>query len=457
MSPFPRAVALAALTTAALAAALPRPVHAQDADGRRDAGRVAGRGDDVSAIERKTFRLFRENGPSVLSIRVITRAATLPRLVLPGVTLAPPGGDDQVVTATGFLATDDGHVVTTAAALRGASMVEVRFADGTVRDADVIGIDVPFRLAVLRTRAPGSPRPLSVPARVSRVNSALGWFFQASGGRPDVQIATVKAAAAESTTYDRYLYAAQSLLPGAAGGPLLDPEGRLLGVAVGEVRRSTPSRAASPVEPRAPTAVTLATLFVRGEDVHQAVQDIVRFGRVRRPLLGVILDGDSTLVDQLLPNGPAEIAGLREGDRLIGVDGEPVSSLADVTRALLRRNAGDVVPVELERDGATMVRPVRLSDVAAPALPAVPPLPGTMLEIDGDPDESGERGVSISSVVSGSSLHAAGLRAGDRLIRVDDRSALRFLARHRIRPAGTAPRVLEIERNGRPYRITLGR
>jgi serine protease Do len=430
-------VAFAAVAAAAL------PAHAQQApDGQRR--------DDVANVERRTWKLLREKGPSVLSVRVVTRAITLPRLVLPGVTLAPPGGGAECVDASGFVATSDGHVVTTAAALRDAAFVEVRFSDGTVRDAEIVGTDAPFRLAVLRTRAPEKSEPLCVPDRSAVDASSIAWFFQAADGRPDVQLARVRAAEAEATTYDRYLYTTQPLLEGAAGGPLIRSDGRLMGMAVGEVRRRADT---ADGEPR----VSQATLFVRGDDIHGAVRDIIRYGKIQRPMLGVVMDRDTNRIDQLLPGGPAARAGLREGDCVVGIAGTEVGSLADVTRHLLRRAVGETVLLDIERDGESVERVVELAAMDLPALPRLPPFPGASLQLSAEADAHGGRDVSFTDVRVGSSLHAAGVRAGDRLISVDGRDAMRFLARHRIHAADALPHVMSIERGDERHVIVLGR
>ncbi len=430
------AVAFAAMAAAAL------PARAQEStDGARN--------DGVESVERRTWKLLREKGPSVLSVRVVTHAVTQPRLVLPGVTIAPPGGATERVDASGFLVDANGFVVTTAAAVRDAALVEVRFSDGTVRDADIVGVDAPFRIAVLRTRAPDGATPLSVPDRGTHADMCIAWFFQAAGGRPDVQLARVRAADSRDAAYDRYLYTTQPLLEGAAGGPLLRGDGRLMGMAVGEVRRpATPGDDTSPV--------TLATLFVRGDDIHRAVRDIVRTGRVNRPMLGIVLDRDTNRIDQLVPGGPAERAGLIEGDHVLAIAGARVDSLTDITRALLRRRIGEPVTLAVDHHGAKVQRLVHLSSMALPPLPSVAPFPGAELRLSAEVGPDGDRTVTFVSVRPNSTLYTAGVRAGDRLMTVDGRSALRFLARHRIHPADARPQTLTIERSDEHHVIPLG-
>ncbi len=448
-----------ALVSFVALAAIAAPALAQQA---RDGG--AGRQRDIATdIQRRTSKLYRESGPAVASVRVVTRAATRPRLVLPGLTLATPGGRVERVDASCFLVTTSGHVVTTSAVLFDAALIEVQFSDGTVRDADLVGVDGPFQLAVLRTRAPERTNPLCVPDKSDRHSPALGWFFQSNDGRPAVRYAQVQAAAACATPYDRYLTMTFALQPGAAGGPLVSADGRLMGMAVREVRhRAARSNddgttgTGSERRPRERVSAAPSTLFIRGADVHAAVEQIVRFGRVRRPLLGVVMDDSTNRIDQLLPGGPAQLAGLAEGDQVIGIGGTRVESLADVTRVLLRRAIGETVVVDIQRGESRLKRPVKLADLVMPPLPKVAPLQGAELQVARDPGVPGQWTVTITDLVAGSPWQLAGARVGDRLTRVDGRDALRFLQRHRIRPANASPRMVEIERAATRHELTLG-
>ncbi len=406
--------------------------------------------DDRGQLERSTWRLVREAAPAVLSITVTTRAPKFPRLLIPGVMLAPAAGEPERIEATGYLATAQGHVVTTASLLRNANLIEIHFQDGTVRDAGIVGSDAPFQMAVLRTAPPRNPKPLSECAEVPSGGDTVAWFFNAkqSRSRPDVRVATVHRASVDGTAgYDRYLAAPLRLDPGSAGGPLVAGDGRLLGMAVQEVVPRTGGTQTGEA----------STLFVQGVDLQQAVADIVRHGSVQRPMLGVVLAGQGNRIDQLLPGSPAELAGLEEGDQIIGVDDAPVSALPDLTRALLRKDVGDSIRLRVRRGDRDLAPLVELSAFSLPPVPTTAPLPGAMLELTLTALASplDEREVRVSQVVEHSTLHQLGLRAGDRLLRVDGHSAARFLARHRIRPGDTRPRVLEIERDGGRLEIRI--
>jgi S1-C subfamily serine protease len=207
-----------------------------------------------------------------------------------------------------------------------------------------------------------------------------------------------------------------------------------------------------------------ATLFVRGDDVAEAARQIAAHGFVERPMIGALMDDDTNRIEVLLPGGPAEIAGLADGDAIVQVGSLPVASHADLTRALLRRRAGDPVRITVERNGERILKTIVLAPFSAPEAPARAPLPGAVLELScgGEPQEGAtdakkpsELVFTFVEVAGDSAVGRAGVVAGDRLLEVDGRPARHFLQRHRVRPDAAAPSKLKIEHEGQVREITL--
>lgn len=414
----------ARILAAAAALALVAPALAQDDEA-------------LGALERRTEEVARSAAASVVGVTAIPEAPNGPRLVLPGLVLAAARPEPERVEATGILLDHEGLVATTLAVARGARF-ELRLADGTVRDARLLGADEPFRLAVLRTAPVGAARPVTTAAdEVAPGRRALGWLVTfARSGEPDVQVTTVRPAACADTSYDRWLSAATALAEGAAGSPLLARDGRLLAMAAGAASARTDL-------PQVGTSCG-SSLFVRGDDVLQAAREIAQQGRVRRPRLGVLLEGAENRVDQLVPGGPAEHAGLREGDRVVAVADVAVANAQHITRALLRRRTGESVPVEAIRGGAALTVQVALAEAPLPPAPADAPLAGALLELTPGAPRSVVR---VTALETASPFAAAGLRVGDEILRVDGADVLRFLSRHRVRPSATAPSELVVRRD----------
>jgi putative serine protease PepD len=243
--------------------------------------------------------------------------------------------------------------VTTRELLADAARIEVRFRDGTVRDAELVGLDRPYQLAVLRTSPVEDAAALPHAQRVEADASTVGWFLSATP-TIDVQFAQVRPAPEQGATYDRFLYAPIWLPRGAAGGPLVGSDGRLLGMAVGSLVGGA-ERAAPGVR----TRTSPTTLFVRGDDIAEAVRQIAESGVVERPMIGVTMQGDTNRVDMVVSGSPAEAAGLAEGDSIVGVGCMSVATFADLTRVLLRRRVGEKVNLTIERGGSRSRRPCR--------------------------------------------------------------------------------------------------
>ena len=406
--------------------------------------------DEARALEQRTQEIKEASSPAIVSVTVTPRTYDLPRLAFPGFSIAPNPQQPQRIEGTGFFVASRGLLVTTRALVADAKHIEVRFCDGTTRDASLLGVDGPFRLAVLRTSAPAAATELPHSQRVEARFGTIGWFMGAQpasecGSAVDVQVASVRPAPERGATYDRFLYAPMSISRGAAGGPLVGCDGRLMGMAVGSlVARDTTG---------AGSRLPHATLFVRGDDVAEAARQIAERGFVERPMIGAMMESDTNRIDALLPGSPAEESGLAEGDAIVAVGQVAIASFADLTRVLLRKRAGDPVRLTVDRGGERFIRSVTLAPYKTPSLPKEPPFPGAVVELSAG--ELGEWIFTFVEVETGSRLAKAGVEKGDRLVAVDSRPAWRFLQRHRARPQVPSPATIQIERAGQLREIAL--
>jgi S1-C subfamily serine protease len=433
MTPRPLLSALVVLAAA--------PALAQD--GASDA-------DVVAALARRADQISRRATPSVVSVTAATDARAPTLTVLPGLIVAPPARESERLEATGFFV-EPGVVATTYEIARQTARFEVRLPGGETRTAALLGADETFRVALLRVDAPADVVALDDPASPAEAGRrAVAWLVTTGPtGAAEPQIAVVRTATCSQTPYDRYLCAPLCLQPGAAGAPLLADDGRLLGMAVGAV--------ADAASPPSHSQHCRSTLFIRADDVLAAAKEIARTGRVRHARIGVLLDGDTNRVDQLIPGGPAELAGLREGDTIVAVGGAPVGHATDVTRALLRRRLGDSVPVEATRSGAVVQVRVTVNEVSMPPVPATPPVAGTVLRWSWSETPAGtptEQRVHVQSVDAESAAGAAGLAAGDEVLRIDGTGVLQYLTRHRMRPGGAAPAEIVVRRGETELRLS---
>jgi S1-C subfamily serine protease len=285
-------------------------------------------------------------GPSVLHVQTLRQGRA---------TLA--GGSGVVLSPDGIALTNS-HVV------RGATGIEAELADGRAVIADLVGDDPATDIAVLRLAASGlEPRQLadSNALRVGDVVVAMGSPF---GLARTVTLGIVSALGRTLPSEDRgrlmegIIQTDAPLNPGNSGGPLLDHEGRVVGINTAIVLGgqglafAVPSNTAS---------------FVAGE--------ILAHGRVRRAFLGihgeeVLLPGPlarrlgrgdarAVAVHAVEEGSPAEAAGVLPRDVIVGFRAEPVTTVADLHRRLDARAIGADLSLDVLRGTAEIRLAVR--------------------------------------------------------------------------------------------------
>jgi S1-C subfamily serine protease len=308
------------------------------------------------------------------------------------------GVQPGTATGSGFVVDRDGTILTNAHVVEGASDVTVRFEErGEPVDADVKGRDPSTDVAVLKVDPDDvkglRPLPLgdSKAVRVGDPVVAIGNPF---GFTRTVTTGIVSALQRQITAPNGFpirnvIQTDASVNPGNSGGPLLDADGRVIGInsqiATGGGRGSVGIAFAVPID----TAKSLLPKLKRG-------------GKIERAYLGVnMLDVSDQLADDLNlpvkrgaliqtvePDGPADDAGLRGGrtqvgeevvaggDLIVKVEGKDVRSGEDVADAIADKEAGDTIEVEYYRgdDRKTAKvklgeRPDRLQGSAAPQSP----------------------------------------------------------------------------------------
>jgi S1-C subfamily serine protease len=323
---------------------------------------------ELAEEERATIGLFERASPAVV---FITSLAVQRDFFSMNAQEVPQG------SGSGFLWDRQGHVVTNFHVIQEASAAQVTLADHSTYDAQLVGYAPEKDLAVLKIDAPaaklqplplGSSDVLKVGQSVFAIGnpfgldqtlttgvvSALGREIQSVTGVPIRDVIQTDAA----------------INPGNSGGPLLDSAGRLIGV---NTAIYSPSGAYAGIG-----------FAIPEHSVRWVVPDLIRYGHVNRPTLGVELAPETwnrqlgvegALILNVTPGSGADRAGLRATERIRGrrvqlgdviqsVDGKKVSSVADLLEVLEARKAGDVVKVDVLRDGRPLQVQVRLDAVS---------------------------------------------------------------------------------------------
>ncbi|MBX3430298.1 MAG: trypsin-like peptidase domain-containing protein [Hyphomonadaceae bacterium] len=268
------------------------------------------------------------------------------------------GGGAQITSlGSGFIISPDGVVVTNNHVVESADAIEVILQNGQRFEATVVGRDPATDIAVLRVHA-GQPLPYvnmgdSDTARVGDIVLAIGNPF-GLGGSLSVGVVSARNRNIDAGRYDDFIQTDAAINRGNSGGPLFNTDGEVIGVNTAIV---SPTGASVGVGFATPTSI-----------VRPVVEQIVRFGEIRRGWLGVRLanmsraaadragyDGSTgAVVTRITPNGPAARAGLRTGDVILRFNGQEVADSRALTRMVGEAAVGADAAIDIVRDGRRM-------------------------------------------------------------------------------------------------------
>jgi len=262
-------------------------------------------------------------------------------------TQSPFGQGGGTATGSGFLIDDEGHVLTNQHVVDNAQSVTVRFPDGDEIDARVVGADASSDVAVLELETvPSGVTPLDLGAseslEIGDLVVAIGSPFGLEGTVTSGIVSALhrELTAPDGFTIDGAIQTDAAINPGNSGGPLLDGQGRVIGINSQIASSSGGNEGigyAVPIE----TAKEVAEALIAGR-------------AIERPFLGVQLgeSDDGAQVAAVTDGSPADRAGLQPGDVITEVEGEPATA-DDVRRAVAEREPGDELELTVRRDGET--------------------------------------------------------------------------------------------------------
>jgi serine protease Do len=276
---------------------------------------------------------------------------------------------------SGVIVTKDGYILTNNHVVDGADEVKVTLNDGRILKAKVIAKDPKTDLAVVKIDAHDLPAIVfadSSQCEVGDVVLAVGNPF-AIGQSVTMGIISATGRASMGLDYEDFIQTDAAINPGNSGGALVDAEGRLVGINTAIYSRSGGNQG---------VGFAIPTDLAKGVMV-----SLIEHGKVTRGYLGVriqdmtpllaqefnLKNDQGALVGDVVPNGPADKAGLKSGDVIEEFNGHKVTDSRHLRLEVAETPPGDRVPVEVLRDGATKNLEVKVKE-----------LPGTEEVADND-------------------------------------------------------------------------
>jgi len=332
-------------------------------------------------------------------------------------------------TGSGFVYDGHGHILTNNHVVSGAEKIVVTFHDGEKAPAKVVGTDPDADVAVIQvdtTRYRPLPKGQSGKLRVGEWVMAIGSPF----GLDQTVTAGIISATERGTMginkYESFLQTDCAINPGNSGGPLVDMNGRVIGInsAIATMTKSSAGVGfAIPMD----MASVLADKLIKDGKVSRARVGLVLSPEPMTPSvakrLGLAEKTQGVLISSVAEGSPGAKAGLRKGDVILEFDGRPIHNLSNFRNLVSASDAGKSYSLKFFRDGREQVvqvtpalekdvrfafeRTVALKDLGL-ALTPVSAEEAAKLGFNND-----TAGLLVEMVAEGGSAANAGLKKGD--------------------------------------------
>jgi S1-C subfamily serine protease len=348
-----------------------------------------------------------------------------------------------------------GHVLTNEHVVSRADVIRVTLADGRELEANLIGAEPNFDLAVLELvkasgvpfTEPGGSSDLLVGEPVIAIGNPFGLSNSVTTG---VVSALNRSVRTEDRVYHGFLQTDASINPGNSGGPLLNATGSLIGINTAVYQGAQGIGFAIPIDV---AKRVVHELLAKGEvspvwigvDVQELDGRIAELMALPRRLAGA-------LVSQVREDGPAAGADIARGDVIVRMDGSPVRTAREFYEHLERATSGQHLALVLWRAGAE--RSVSITAAAIPE-PQIDALGEQLLGVRlGAPDPAGSL---VESVRSGSGAAQIGLQAGDRILGINGRGLTSPAVWRRIALdlRGRSHALVVVQRGRGRYHVTI--
>ena len=286
----------------------------------------------------------------------------------------PPNQQPQMGLGSGVIVTPDGYLLTNNHVIAGADDISVRLSDGREAQARLIGTDPETDVAVLKIDAERLP-VLSFgnmdQVHVGDAVLAIGNPFNVGQTVTSGIVSALGRSGLGLSTFENFVQTDAAINPGNSGGALVDANGNLVGINTAIYSRSGGS---------------MGIGFAIPIDLARQVMDgLVRDGRVTRGWIGVhprelepdfvqsfkLPVSEGVLITGVLQDGPASKAGMKPGDVVVRIGGEPISSVSQLLKKVAALKPETETVISVQRGNQALDLPVKVAQrppqLAAPA------------------------------------------------------------------------------------------
>jgi len=373
----------------------------------------------------------------------------------------------QQSLGSGFIIDKDGYILTNNHVVEGAQEIRVKLADGREFNAKVVGRDSKTDLALIKISSlfknlPVLPLGDSDAIRVGDWVIAIGNPF-GLGHTVTQGIISATGRVIGSGPYDDFLQTDAPINPGNSGGPLIDMKGEVMGInsaiiASGQgIGFAIPSNMAKNVASQLREKGKVVRGWI-GVTIQSVTPEIAQsFG---------LKEAKGALVADVVPQGPAQKAGMKRGDIIVTFDGKDIKNSTDLPRIVAETPVGKTVDVGIIRDKKEMVIKMTIEEMTEKRMAEsrMRPVSDLGMQIENITpalrNELGIRdrsGVVVTNVTPGSPADDVGIRPGD-VIKEVNHHQIRNLNEYDSATGRTEegkPLLFLIKRGGQTFYISI--
>ncbi len=410
---------------------------------------------DILSTQKAFSNVSKKVTPSVVNISTVSRKKTVQPFFEANPLFedffgAPQTRRDKSL-GSGFIISKDGYIVTNDHVVRDAESIQVKLSNDKVYDAKVVGGDQKTDIAIIKINAADLPTAVlgdSDKLEAGQWAIAIGNPFGLDRTMTVGVVSAIGRSNMGIETYENFIQTDASINPGNSGGPLLNVYGEVIGINTAIVAAGQGIGFAIPINMAKPVFAQL-----------------IKKGNVSRGYMGVTIQpvteelaqsfglkqAKGALVNDVIKGGPADKAGIRQGDVITALNGTEVKDPSHLQRLVAEAGIGTAAKITIFRDGKTLEHSLTLASAdSAPKQRQREERRGR--QQDGEADllglivensESGE-GVVVAEVASGGVAAEAGMKRGDIIVSIN-----------RTRTPTTLEYTRIIKKSGRSGNLTI--
>ena len=329
----------------------------------------------------------------------------------------------QQSLGSGFIVDKEGYILTNNHVVEGADEIKVKCSDGREFKARVIGRDKKTDLALIKiaslfkdlpTLVLGDSDTMRVGDWVLAIGNPFGLEHTVTQG-----IISATGRVIGAGPYDNFLQTDAPINPGNSGGPLVNLRGEVIGINTAIVSSgqgigfAIPSSIAKTIISQLKNKGKVVRGWI-GVSIQNITSDMVQPLRLKGT--------DGALVGDVVPGGPADVAGIKRGDVITSFNGKSIKKMSDLSREVADMPVGRTVDARILRDGKEIDVKITITEMNEEKLASRMSAPEGNLGIRVDditPRWRAELGIRdktgalVTNIASGSLADEAGLQAGD--------------------------------------------